>query len=149
MRTFSIVTEVEQDFETVFAGFTQELFLKLAPPLTQVRLQRFDGCAVGDRVELELKMLFFIRQRWNSLITDFHQSEETIYFIDEAEGKDLPFFLSKWRHKHHIVKTDNGAKIIDEISYRAPFGLNLLLYPVLYAQFLYRRPIYKQTFSKK
>ncbi len=143
-----IETPVQQDYKTVFAGFNQELFLKLAPPFSGVKLLRFDGCKVGDRVELQLTLLFFIRQRWHSLITAFEQNEQEIYFIDEAEGKDLPFFLSKWRHKHHIVKTDKGAKIIDEISYKAPFGLNFLLYPILYLQFLYRKPIYKRIFAK-
>jgi ligand-binding SRPBCC domain-containing protein len=146
--TIIIETSVAQDYKTVFAGFTETLFLKLAPPLTGVKLLRFDGCYVGDRVEMQLTLLFFIRQYWKGIITDFQQNEQEIYFIDQSENENLPFFLKKWSHKHRIIKAENGSKIIDEIEYKAPFGLNFLLYPILYAQFLYRKPIYKRTFTK-
>jgi ligand-binding SRPBCC domain-containing protein len=148
---FELKTKVAQDFKQVFAGFDAELFAKLTPPLTKVRLLQFDGCKKGDIVSLELTMFWLLRQKWTSHITDAAESDEEIYFIDESEGKDLPFFLSKWRHQHRIIRDaeSGGAIIVDNITYRAPFGLNWLLRPVLWLQFAYRRPIYRRTFALK
>ena len=39
--------------------------------------------------------------------------------------------------------------IIDEIEYRAPnLLLGRVLWPALYLQFLYRRPVYRRFFQK-
>jgi ligand-binding SRPBCC domain-containing protein len=139
-------TLVKQNPTTVFAGFTKELFLKLAPPFPPVRLLRFDGSQAGDIVELELNFLFF-KNTWQSLITTQNTSPEEIFFIDE--GKKLPFFLRFWHHKHRIVTSNTGSIIIDEITYKSPFKiLDYLLYPMMYAQFAYRKPIYKKVFGK-
>ncbi|GAB4409108.1 MAG: hypothetical protein OHK0053_35910 [Microscillaceae bacterium] len=142
-----IQTRVGQSPEKVFAGFDQSLFLRLNPPFPPVRLLRFDGCKTGDIVQIKLNFLLF-SQIWESHITDDGQPEGEIFFVDE--GVRLPFFLKYWKHRHRIVGTEKGAIIIDDIEYRAPFGLlTYLLYPVLYAQFAYRRPIYRRVFSQK
>ncbi len=138
-------TTVKQAPAQVFAGFTKDLFLRLAPPFPPVKLQRFDGCAVGDVVSLELNFIFF-RNTWESHIIAQESSETGIYFIDV--GKQLPFFLRKWTHKHQILPQANGSQIIDDITYKSPFWLlDYLLYPVLYLQFAYRSPIYKKIFN--
>lgn len=141
-----IKTEVGQSAKQVFAGFNRELFLKLNPPFPPVRLLQFDGCQREDWVKLELNFIFF-KQTWESLITESEESEQEIYFVDE--GKKLPFFLKFWRHRHRIVTAnDKSSYIIDDIEYRAPFTLlTYLLYPVLYLQFLYRKPIYRRVFK--
>jgi ligand-binding SRPBCC domain-containing protein len=143
----TISTPVKQSIEEVWAGFDQKLFSKLAPPFPPVRLLRFDGSEVGNEVHLELNFIVF-KQIWTSLIIQNVKTDKEIYFIDE--GIKLPFFLTYWQHKHRIVKiiamkTGVHTRIIDEIEFKSPFGF--LLYPVLYLQFLYRKPIYKRIFA--
>lgn len=139
-------TKVEQDHAQVFAGFTEELFLKLAPPGIPIKLQRFDGCKKGDVVHLQLNFLLF-KQDWISDITDAGRSESEHFFIDK--GRKLPFFLKTWEHHHRIVKDGSGSRIVDDFRYTAPLGLTWLLRPVLWLQFAYRKPIYRKVFRKK
>ena len=141
-----IFTSVGQDYQSVMRGFTQELFLKLNPPFPPVRLLRFDGCKKGDIVSLELNFIFF-RQQWTSLILEDGLDDHEFYFIDF--GEKLPFFLKYWRHHHRVVRNGDGARIIDDITFRSPFLLmDYLLWPVLWLQFLYRKPIYQKVFRK-
>ncbi len=140
-----IETDVRQDYRTVFAGFSRELFLALNPPFPPVELQKF-GMAKGDEVHILLKFGLF-SQQWVSLITETGESETEIYFVDE--GVSLPFFLKKWRHRHRILRRENGARIIDDITFEGRFPLlTYLLFPVLYAQFRYRSPVYRRFFGK-
>ena len=143
---FQIKTFVTQDYQTVFAGFNQELFIKLAPPFPPVKLLRFDGCKKGNVVMIQLNLIFF-KQIWESLITENQAMEEKIYFIDE--GIRLPFFLKKWKHQHIIKQENQQTAIIDNISYQSPFWLfDYFLFPLLYLLFYYRKPIYKKVFKK-
>ncbi|WP_226389862.1 SRPBCC family protein [Penaeicola halotolerans] len=142
-----IQTEVSADHLSVKEGFTQDLFLKLNPPFPPVKLLKFDGCDTGDQVSLELNFIFF-KQRWDSLITEDRTDEQIFMFVDE--GVKLPFFLKYWKHRHIVEARGDASVIIDDISFKAPFLLlTWLLYPVLYLQFLYRKPIYKRVFTKK
>jgi ligand-binding SRPBCC domain-containing protein len=142
----NIKTKVEQDYLEVKEGFNKDLFLKLNPPFPPVKLLRFDGCGRGDKVSLELNFIFF-KQKWTSIITSDRTDETEFYFVDE--GKQLPFFLRFWKHKHRVLRLDSGAMIIDEINFSARLKImSPLLYPVLYAQFWYRKPIYKKMFRK-
>jgi ligand-binding SRPBCC domain-containing protein len=126
-------------------GFDRQLFLLLNPPFPPFSLLRFDGCHRGDIVEVELNFLFF-RQVWKSEIVDQQMGAEEISFVDE--GRQLPFFLKYWRHRHRILRWGNQSEIVDDISYRSPFLLfDYLLYPVMYLQFAYRRPIYRKVFA--
>lgn len=119
--------------------------MKLNPPFPPVRLIRFDGSETGDVVSLELNFILF-KQTWESLIVEDNLTDREFYFIDE--GCKLPFFLKYWRHKHRIVKNGQGAEIVDDITFRSPFWvIDFLLYPVLWLQFLYRKPVYKKYFS--
>lgn len=143
----TIKTAVNQPMEAVWEGFNENLFAKLAPPFPPVKLLRFDGSEQGNEVHLELNFIFF-KQTWVSLITENVKTEKEIYFIDK--GTKLPFFLTFWQHKHRIVKAVDMKRgvhslIIDEIEFESPFGA--LLYPALFLQFLYRKPIYKKIFS--
>ena len=141
----TICTEVEQDYQSVMKGFNQELFMKLNPPFPPVRLLRFDGCRKDDIVALELNFIFF-KQQWVSTIREDGLDEEEFYFIDE--GVKLPFFLKHWHHHHRVLQRGAGAKIIDDITFRSPsLLLDLLLWPVMWLQFLYRKPVYKRLFS--
>jgi ligand-binding SRPBCC domain-containing protein len=139
-------TKVPQTLNVVRNGFTSTLFLKLNPPFPPVKLEQFDGCRQGDRVRLELNFIFF-RQIWESLITEDGETPQEWYFIDE--GVKLPFFLKTWKHRHRVLYVDgNTSEIVDEIEYSSGNRLlTLLLYPALYLQFLYRKPIYRKFFN--
>lgn len=140
-----IDTLVSQSLEQVKMGFNDQLFLKLNPPFPKVKLKRFDGCLTGDIVSLELNFIFF-KQLWVSEIVEDESTAETFYFVDK--GTEMPFFFKNWRHKHLL--SDKGGKtvITDDISYQTPFViLDWLLYPFLYLQFNYRKPIYRKVFG--
>jgi ligand-binding SRPBCC domain-containing protein len=148
LMKISITTQVEQDYKTVLEGFTRDLFLALAPPFPPVNLLRFDGCQKGDIVELELNMIFF-KQRWDALIIESGEKENEVFFTDI--GTKLPFFLKTWKHFHRILQNpDQTSSIIDHFEYTTPFLLlDYLMYPVLYAQFAWRKPIYKKLFRRE
>lgn len=138
-------THVEQGFLDVKAGFNESLFKKLSPPFPPVKLLRFDGSRKGDLVTLELNFIFF-KQKWTSEILEDKTTDLEFYFIDQ--GVQLPFFLKKWKHKHRVISTGIGSVIRDEIEYEAPLEiLTFLLYPALWLQFAFRKPIYKKIFN--
>ncbi|REG86311.1 SRPBCC family protein [Algoriphagus antarcticus] len=141
----NLSTKVNQNYLSVKNGFDETLFTKLSPPFPPVKLARFDGSEIGDLVSLELNFLLF-KQQWTSEITESKTTDAEYYFVDE--GVKLPFFLKKWRHKHRIINLGDQAEIKDEVEFSGPFGLaTLLLYPAIYLQFLYRKPIYRRIFS--
>ncbi|MCC2545670.1 hypothetical protein LJY25_04375 [Hymenobacter sp. BT175] len=140
-------TRVAQPPRQVLAGFTRELFLALAPPFPRLNLLRFDGCLTGDQVEIEL-VAGPVRQRWTSLITDHgEQPDGTCFFVDE--GQQLPGPLRYWRHRHLIEPAGTGSTITEDIEYRTASPLlDRLLYPVMWAQFAYRSPVYQRLFGR-
>jgi ligand-binding SRPBCC domain-containing protein len=148
--TINIETSVNQSVAQVWEKFDEKLLMQLSPPFPPVRLISF-GQKIGEKVTLELNF-FILRQLWVSKITDFYYTVNEIYFIDE--GEQLPFFLTYWKHKHRIVKNEassdgTGSIIVDEIEFRTPTILtDYIFYPILYLQFLYRKPIYKKIFNK-
>jgi ligand-binding SRPBCC domain-containing protein len=146
MRIY-IATEVEENYKAVFSRFDKELFLALKPPLIQLNLTRFDGCLVGDKVELTLGMLG-IHQLWTALIVDQKETAEEIYFVDE--GQQIPPPIKKWRHRHVIKKlAERKTLIVDDIEFSTGYKLlDVLMYPIMYLQFWYRKPVYKRYFSK-
>ena len=141
-----IETLVNGNYKQVSARFDEELFLALKPPLVQLDLKVFDGCEKGDRVEMELGILG-VKQAWKSLITEHGISNDKSYFVDE--GIVLPPPLKSWKH-HHILENvgDTRTKIVDDIQFSTGFSLlDYLIYPVMYLQFWYRKPIYKRYFQ--
>lgn len=149
MPRIRLSVQVEQDYKAVFTGFTEDLFKQLKPPGVRMKLVRFDGCQKGDIVQLELKVLGFIKQMWKSTVTDSGKRAREFYFVDEGKGAELPFFLKKWKHRHRMIdEGERGTTIIDDFEYTAPLGMNWLLYPVLWAQFAYRKAVYKRVFKK-
>ncbi len=146
MRIY-IATEVEENYRTVFARFDKDLFLALKPPLIQLNLTRFDGCRTGDKVEMTLGMLG-IQQAWTALIVDQKETEEEIYFVDV--GQEIPPPIKTWRHRHGIKKlAADKTLIVDDIEFSTGLKLlDVLMYPIMYLQFWYRKPVYKRYFSK-
>ena len=139
-------TAVAQPPAQVLAGFTRALFEALAPPFPKLRVLRFDGCRTGDHVDIELNT-GVARLRWTSLIVDDGQLPDgTRYFIDE--GQELPPPLRYWRHRHLIEPGPaGGSVIVDALEYRTASPLlDALLYPAMWAQFAWRKPIYRRWF---
>lgn len=132
----------------VLAAFTEPLFRALAPPFPRLHVQRFDGSQPGDEIAIELRWGLF-RQHWTSLITDADASPSEAWFIDE--GQRLPWPLRRWRHRHLVARRRDGHPgtiITDEVSFSTGNAvLNAILYPMLWAQFAYRRPIYRRWFG--
>ncbi|MFD2571895.1 hypothetical protein ACFSUS_14720 [Spirosoma soli] len=143
-------TRVGQGLPTVWAGFDRALFDQLSPPFPPVKVVRFDGCLPGDVVHLRLNFLLF-RQDWISLITDQQTTENEIYFVDK--GTRLPFFLSYWQHHHRLLRDPSDKQqtiVVDDITFRTPFILtDYLIYPLMWLQFAYRKPIYRRVFKRE
>lgn len=141
-----IKTLVDSNYKQVSNQFDRNLFLALKPPLIQLELKVFDGCEKGDKVEMELGFLG-VKQVWKSLITEHGVDDDKSYFIDE--GVELPPPLKKWKHRHILENVDDTkTRIIDDIQFSTGFKLlDLLIYPVMYVQFWYRKPIYKRFFN--
>ena len=142
----SLHTLVKQDYLSVFQNFDQTLFLALAPPFPKVKLLRFDGSNPGDKVAIRLNFLLF-SQTWASLITESNITEQEAYFVDE--GQQLPWPLKFWRHRHVVQKHPEGGAVISDLIefWTASFLVDLLLYPLMWAQFSYRKPIYRKFFK--
>ncbi len=139
-------TFVKVNKEEVKRRFSSDLFLALSPPFPRVKLTRFDGCGQGDVVRIELNFFLF-KQVWESEIIEESDSVDSWSFVDE--GIRLPFFLKNWRH-HHIVQgnSGNGSEVIDDIVFSTGTKLtDMLMYPALYLQFLYRKPVYRRFFK--
>lgn len=139
-----IETKVAKSHEQVFSAFKEDLFMALNPPIMPVKLLRFDGCKKGDEVHIQLPFGML----WVSDITDFSHSEKEIYFIDE--GRKLPIPLKKWRHQHRIIaQGENTTLIVDDIDFSTNNRLlDFLIYPALWLQFVYRKPVYRRWFNK-
>ena len=141
-----IKTKVARNYRKVFQGFDINLFMKLKPPFIGLNVKRFDGCAKGDVVQVEINLLGF-KQNWTSVITEQVQNEHEIFFIDE--GTILPKPLKYWKHKHIIENSVDSSIIIDDITYQSgSILIDFLLFPAFFIQFFYRKPVYRSYFSK-
>ncbi|MBS9523504.1 hypothetical protein KI659_05665 [Litoribacter alkaliphilus] len=140
----SIKTLVNQDLGKVKSQFNSSLLEKLSPPFPKVSIKRFDGIDLEDQFEMELNFGFF-KQQWKGKVTRSYEGKETFFFIDE--GNKLPFFLKSWKHQHLLLSKNGKTEIVDNITFEGKvFPLTLLLYPAMYLQFLYRKPIYRRLF---
>lgn len=139
-------TKIKQPYLQVKEGFNEQLFKKLNPPFPKVELKRFDGCKKGDLVNMRLNFIAF-KQTWESRITADDTTEG--YFFFQDEGKQLPFFLKKWKHRHWVRKVDEfNSEIVDDVHFSTGNILtDVFMYPLMKAQFLYRQPIYRKFFN--
>lgn len=139
-----IETIVNANLSTVVDNFDRNLFLKLSPPFPKVDLLVFDGCKKGNIVSLELNFLFF-KQKWTSEIVEELTQDDHWFFIDK--GTELPFFLKSWTHRHEVHDRGDYSVIVDDIHFTTGTQLtDWLMYPSLWLQFLYRKPVYKKYF---
>lgn len=139
-------TVVYKDLKTVKAGFNQDLFRALKPPLVSLVIEKFDGCTVGSEVHLKLKSVG-PSQRWVSLITEEKNESDQWYFIDE--GRVLPWPLTSWKHVHRVISIDEkSSRIVDDITYECGHPLlSLLFYPALWFSFSFRPARYRAFFD--
>ena len=141
-----IITQVKGDTREIFSRFTRDLFLKLTPPWATVDLKRFDGSRKGDSVQLDVVMLGLIRQRWENYISGHMISENECFFTDE--GVIMPPPIRFWRHHHVVRNSGAGCEIVDDIEYKTGFILlDLLMYPVIWIQFAWRKSVYRKVFN--
>lgn len=142
-----IETTVAENYIRVMERFDKTLFTALTPPGATVNIVRFEGSQKGNIVHIQLSLKGYFAQEWISEITDMGETAERVWFTDE--GKVLPFFLSYWKHQHIVKNNTSHAVIVDWIEFRTPFRvMDFLLYPIMYLQFYYRKPIYRRFFGK-
>ena len=141
-----ITTTVAGNYRQILDQFTEPLFLDLAPVFPKFRLVKFEGSMPGNEVEIELS-LFGFPVTWASKITERHITVNEAWFTDE--GRKLPWPLKKWKHRHLVTRlSENKSRITDQIYFSTGFGLaDLLIYPVMYAQFAARKPVYRRWFG--
>ena len=145
MAKIKIVTRVDAKHEDVINGFNRSLFLALKPPLMPMKLERFDGIEIGDKIIL--KVFVGVWQDWVGVITEKQTGPAELSFVDI--GEKLPFFLKEWRHLHRIIDEGDKTVIVDDIHFKSWNLLSdVLVYPVLYLTFWYRRFPYKRFFKK-
>jgi ligand-binding SRPBCC domain-containing protein len=143
---FQIRTPVAGNPREVFKRFDRALFMRLAPPGVRLTLHQFDEpLAVGGVVHLEVKFFGLLRQEWFNRITALEAGDRQSSFVDE--GERLPWPLRRWRHHHIIRLGPQGTEIVDDITYHSANALlDVLMFPIVYFQFLYRKPVYRKYF---
>lgn len=146
---FQILTPVKGSHRKVFAGFDHGLLLQLTPPGAKMQLISADDPAKeGGRIYLRVTLLGIIRQEWINAFSQYELTEAECHFVDQ--GVKMPFPIRLWRHDHRVLSDGPDRAIInDDVTYKTGFFLmDWFLYPILWLQFRYRRPIYQRVFGK-
>jgi len=140
----TIRTKVNTNYKSVFSRFDLSLFKALKPFGIPLKVERFDGCKVGDEIHL---IVGPFKQTWVSIVTENIIDGNESSFVDE--GDTVPFPISKWRHYHKIERiSESETYIVDDINYECRnIILTYLMYPLFYLQFLSRVPVYKRFFD--
>jgi ligand-binding SRPBCC domain-containing protein len=145
---FQILTSVQGSHREVFAGFDHQLLLKLTPPGAKIELLHADmPDAPQGYIQLRVTLLGIIRQNWINDFSHFELSDRECHFVDQ--GRQMPFPIRFWRHDHRVLADGADRSIInDDVTFKTGFFLlDWLLFPLLWLQFRYRRPIYKRHFG--
>ena len=138
---------VKGNYKSVMAGFDQDLFEALKPPVGEMEIVEFTGSQKGDKVHL--RFLSPIKAEWVSDIVEDQVTDERAWFVDV--GVQLPWPLATWTHKHIVEKVDDhNSMIIDDISFTGSnFILSLLLFPAIFMGFYPRKKIYQEYFNER
>ncbi len=141
-------TPVRGNYKKVFAGFDQSLLLKLTPPGMKMKLTHSDPSDLpGGKIKIQVTIFGLIKQEWENAFSDYELGAQECHFVDT--GRIMPFPIRFWRHNHRVQKDGENALILDDIEYKCSFFLlDWLLYPILWLQFKYRKPIYQRHFGK-
>ena len=146
MRLLLSTTLPASDPVAVLARFDEELFRALAPPFPRLRVDRFDGCRVGDIVAVTMDW-GLSRQPWVSRITDAGHTATDAWFTDE--GETLPWPFRQWRHRHLVSADPAGTRVTDDLTYHTgSVALDWLVRPALWALLAYRKPIYRRRLGR-
>ncbi len=131
----------------VFAGFTEDLFVALAPRFPPNRILRYDGNRVGDTVSLELGVKP-LAQVWTTEIVANEAGAERSFFVDE--GRELPFPLTFWRHRHVVEQAGPGrVAIVEDIVFATSNAVfTKLMRPIIVREFGARGPGYQRYFGR-
>ncbi len=146
MKRIKIKTKVKGCPTKIIRHFDEELFMKLNPPFIKVELNQFDGCKKDSDLKLTTNFLG-LYQYWHNKVIDRFDSDNLVYFIDE--GVEMPFPITKWIHKHKIVKIDDqNSYIVDDIEYICSNPIfEFFSYPAIFITMFYRKPIYVDVFN--
>lgn len=129
-----------------YSVFNDRLLTALSPPFAKPLTRHYGGNRPGDRLHFVLKTPLGAKD-WTGQVTEEAHGEAEIYFVDE--GEHMPLGLTLWRHKHRLIKAPYGTRIRDEVQFETNNGLfTLLLFPALWVQFLYRKPLYGKTIRR-
>ncbi len=138
-------TEVPAGFEKVKAGFNLQLLKALSPAFPKVNIGKYEGEKPGDEIHIRLDFLLF-SWNWHCYIVQNSDEPGHYFFVDE--GRQLPPFLSGWRHLHELTEKGNHTLITDHISFSpGSHWPGFLVKFLLWMQFSQRKKTYIQYFS--
>jgi ligand-binding SRPBCC domain-containing protein len=69
----------------------------------------------GQVIEYRVEFIRGIRSLW---LTEIAHVRENEYFVDEQRAGPYRF----WYHEHRFRRVNSGVKMIDHVTYAAPFG---------------------------
>jgi ligand-binding SRPBCC domain-containing protein len=147
---FRAEQEISSDIDSVFDFFSKpENLSKITPPkmgfhiLTPTPIEMKAGAIIDYTVKI-----FGVPQRWRTMITSYEW--EKMFVDEQMKG---PYSL--WHHKHIFIKTSNGVKIIDEVTYVLPLQFmqslvnKLIIAPQIEEIFSYRKKIIDTKFNNE
>lgn len=127
--------------------FNHSFFLFLVPSFPKLIINRFEGSAVGDTVDISLNV-YLKTFRWVSKIIEREEADSYAFFIDK--GVLLPPFLNFWEHKHLLSLSQGKLCLTDQVTFKTGFVLlDYLMYPVFYGQMFSRKSKYKKWFRNE
>lgn len=136
---------VPHPMHSVWALFTRDLFLALAPAWPRLQVHVFEGCYPGNRVELSLNFGLF-QAEWKGRVTQQGESEQEIQFTDVA--LQPPLGLSYWQHTHRLIRLSEQETLLVEDIYlqgRNPL-MTALLWLAFWGQMRLRGSAYRAYF---
>lgn len=144
---FTVSTQIhELTPEEVYRVFNYDLLWALSPPFAKPRAVLYEGNRPGHRMVFGLVTPLGTKH-WAGRVTEEGHTANEIYFVDE--GEQMPFGLRLWRHKHRMIRNGAGTLLRDEVRFETRNPLfTALLFPVLYAQFIYRKPRYEKCIRR-
>jgi ligand-binding SRPBCC domain-containing protein len=146
---FQILTKVQGNHRSVFLRFNHSLLLQLTPPGMRMELLEFqDPQEPNGKIEMRVTILGLIKQEWENAFSDYELGEAECHFVDQ--GVKMPFPIRLWRHDHRVLADGPDQAIInDDVTFGSGFFLmDWMLFPILWLQFRYRRPIYRRVFGR-
>lgn len=147
MKSLKVKTKVFGQPKEIMSKFTQDLLLDLTPPFMDIEITQFDGNKKDDEIHIVASILGSY-QSWVNIIKEAKETEDEVYFVDEA--KEMPSPFTYWRHTHKVKRlNDTHSEIIDEVIFDTQNSiLDLIMYPIVYSLMYYRKPIYMDKFNE-